>query len=131
HALDAAGKERGRAPSRTTLAKHLRYLHSCLEEAIPRYLAANPVEQLHRSRIPKPASDKWDYFTDDELVRLWASFRRRQDLLGEYLCKIAVVTGMRLGELSALKCGDINLDKHLVHVQRQYTPRIGIVTPKS
>jgi hypothetical protein len=39
HALDAAGKERGRSPSRTTLAKHLRYLHACLEEAIPRYLA--------------------------------------------------------------------------------------------
>jgi integrase len=131
HALDSAGKERGRAPSRTTLAKHLRYLHACLEEAIPRYLASNPVDQIHKSRKPKAASDKWDYFTDEELTRLWDSFRRREDLLGEYLCKIAVTTGMRLGELSALQRGDINLEKNLVHVQRQYTPRIGLVTPKS
>jgi hypothetical protein len=31
-------------PSATTLAKHLRYLHACLSEAVPRYLASNPVD---------------------------------------------------------------------------------------
>jgi integrase len=131
HALTKAGTERGTTPTPTTLAKHLRYLHACLEEAVPRYLPANPVDLLPKGRKPKPRSDKWDYFTDEELPRLWASFKRREDMLGLYLCKTAVTTGMRLGELSGLQRGDVDLNKRVVNVRRTYTAGVGITTPKS
>jgi integrase len=131
HALTTAGAERGRTPTPTTLAKHLRYLHACLEEAVPRYLLANPVDLLPKGRKPRARSDKWDYFTDDELPRLWASFEWREDTLGLYLSKAAVTTGMRLGELTALQRGDVDITKRLVNVWRTYTAGVGITTPKS
>ena len=49
--------------------------------------------------------------TDDELSRLWQSFEKREDMLGPYLCKTAVATGMRLGDLSGLQRGDVDLVK--------------------
>jgi integrase len=131
HALTEAGRERGRVPTATTLAKHLRYLRACLAEAIPRYLAANPVDLLPKGGRPKGKSDKWDYFTDDELARLWASFKRRNDPAGLHLCKAAATTGMRLGELSGLQRGDVDLARRVATVQRTYTAGIGLTTPKS
>jgi integrase len=117
HALTEAGRARGKVPTPTTLSKHLRYLHACLAEAVPRYLASNPVDLLPKGRRPRPKSDKWDYFTDDELARLWRAFEQRSDTVGLYLCKAAVTTGMRLGELSGLQRGDVDLSRRVILVQ--------------
>ncbi len=84
-----------------------------------------------RGRRPRPHSDKWDYVTDDELGRLWQSFEKREDMLGPYLCKTAVATGMRLGDLSGLQRGDVDLVKRTVTVQRTFTDGVGVTTPKS
>lgn len=131
HALTESGRERGRVPTATTLAKHLRYLHACLQEAVPRYITANPVDMLPKTRKPKPRGEKWDYFTDDELDRLWRSFEQREDTAGLYLCRAACATGMRIGELIALQRGDVDLTKRTITVQRTYSAGIGISTPKS
>src|SRR5207248_248288 len=69
--------------------------------------------------------------TDDELNRLWQSFVTREDDLGLYLCKAAVTTGLRLGELIALERKDVNLADRTVTVAKTYTPGIGITTPKN
>jgi integrase len=131
HALTESGKDRGQTPTPTTLSKHLRYLHACLQEAVPRYITSNPVDLLPKGRKPKPRSDKWDYFTDDELDQLWRSFEQRQDTAGLYLCRAACATGMRLGELSGLQRGDVDLTRRTITVQRTYSTGIGITTPKS
>jgi integrase len=125
------GEERGRPPTETTLAKHLRNLHSCFAAAVPEYVAVNPVDLLHRSVRPRVQSDRWDYFTNDELERLWRSFEKREDTFGLYLSKAAVVTGLRVGELVALQRRDVDLAKRRLIVTKTYTPRIGVSTPKS
>jgi integrase len=125
------GEERNRPPNETTLAKHLRNLHSCFAAAVPEYVAFNPVDLLHRSVRPRVESDRWDYFTNEELERLWQSFEKRNDTFGLYLSKAAVVTGLRLGELIALERRDVNLPGRLLNVSKTFTPRIGVTTPKS
>jgi integrase len=125
------GRERKRPPNDTTQAKHLRNLHSCFAAAIPEFVITNPVDLLHRSVRPRASSDAWDYFTDNELERLWSSFVKREDTLGLRISKVAVTTGLRLGELIALERRDLNLAERTLTVAKTYTPRIGVTTPKS
>ncbi|MGZ4334871.1 MAG: tyrosine-type recombinase/integrase [Gaiellaceae bacterium] len=119
-----------RKVSPTTLAKHLRHLGACLQAAkAERLIAENPVRLLAPSAKPKPTKKRPSYFTDDELKKLWP------ELAGElrisYLCRIAVATGLRLGELAALRWGDVNLANAEVLVSRTYAPGLGEKSTKS
>ena len=48
-----------------------------------------------------------------------------------YLCRVAVATGMRFGELTALRWDDINLLGDEIVVARTYTPGVGEKPTKS
>jgi integrase len=119
---------RSRQPPRevspTTLAKHLRQLGVCLEAAkAERRIGENPVRLLAASARPKVQKKRPSYFTNDELARLWPEL---EDLpVISYLCRLAVATGMRFGELAALRWGDVNLLDGDVVVSRTYVPGIG------
>lgn len=70
------------------------------------------------------------YYTDEELARLWPELAYRPVYL--YLCKTAVLTGLRLGELAALEWeGDVDLLNRELHVRQTYTSGIGVGSPKS
>ena len=69
------------------------------------------------------------YYTDDELARLWPELAYRPVYLA--LCKAAVLTGLRFGELAALEWGDLDLLNRELHVRQTYTSGIGLGTPKS
>jgi integrase len=124
-------EDRGRTITPTTVNRHYRALHACLAAAVPEYVAVNPATLLNRSFRPKAESERWDYFTDDELARLWASFEKREDTLGLYLCKIAVTTGLRIGELAALTRKDVDLKACTLTVRQAYRTGVGVSTPKS
>src|SRR4029079_3881778 len=47
------------------------------------------------------------------------------------LCKTAVGTGMRFGELAALRWSDVDLLNREVHVSRSFVDGIGEQSPKS
>jgi integrase len=114
----------------STLAKHLRNLRACLQAAVPAYLATNPVDDLHVSIRPRAGGERWDYFTDAELGKLWTQLEK-YDAVYVWLCKAAVTTGMRLGELLALRRGDVDLTRREIRVARTYTAGIGGTVPKS
>jgi integrase len=119
-----------REVSPTTLAKHLRHLGACLQAArTERLIAENPVRLLAPSAKPKAQKKRPSYFTNEELGRLWPELAGRP--LISHLCRVAVATGMRLGELAALRWSDVNLLEGEILVSRTYAPGIGEKPTKS
>jgi integrase len=119
-----------REVSPATLAKHLRQLGACLQAAIGEgYATENPVRSLHKTAKPKVAKSRPSYYTDAELARLWPELAFRPVMLA--LCKTAVGTGLRFGELSALRWNDVDLLNRELHVSRSFTDGIGETTTKS
>jgi integrase len=118
-----------RVVSQATLAKHARQLGACLQGAvIAGYAETNPVRMMHRSSKPRPEKKAPSYFTDAELLRLWPELADRPLMLA--LCKMAVGTGARLGELSALRWDDIDLLQRELHIARTWAEGFGEQTPK-
>jgi len=110
-------RERGCSPS--TRAKHLRVLGACLQAAIYyRYAGFNPVRELPPAQRPRPERKEAAYFENEELPRLFAHL---QDEPYRTLCLVALKTGMRQGELFALRWCDVDLDQAVVRVRRSYT----------
>lgn len=116
--------------SQSTLAKHLRQLGSCLGAAVSEgYAEDNPVSRLHSTRRPKVSQSAPAYFTNEELSRLWPEL---DDLpLYSYLCRVALATGMRSGELIALRWSDVSMTTNEIAVSRTYNAGIGETATKS
>jgi integrase len=116
--------------SPATLAKHLRQLGACLQAAVAEgYATENPVHDLHKTARPKVAKSRPAYYTDAELARLWPELAYRPPLLA--LCKTAVGTGARFGELAALRWTDVDLLNREVRIARSFTEGFGETSPKS
>jgi integrase len=122
---------KGRKPHKVapaTLGKHLRQLGACFQDAIPQYASDNPVRQLPKTQRPRPEDPEANYFTDTELSRLWPELAERPVYLA--LCKTAVTTGARVGELVALEWSDVDFLERTMRVKKSY--RNGRTTaPKS
>jgi integrase len=124
------GKKRDKAMSDSTQAKHLRVLGICLESAVRSgYAASNPVRKLPAGEKPRGRRKEAAYFTDAELPRLFAEFQERAGVY-RVAALLALKTGMRLGELSALRWGDLDLTAGVIHVRQSFTNG-EITTPKN
>jgi integrase len=123
--------EPAREVSPATLAKHLRQLGACLEAAqAEHYAETNAVRELPKGARPRVPKSPPTYYTDHELARLWPELGERPVYAA--LCKAAVLTGCRFGELAALTWADLDLLGRELHVARTYTAGIGVVPlPKS
>jgi integrase len=145
HAKDAFGRERvrrigaediarfngmlrERGCSSSTRAKHLRVLGACLQAAVFfRYADSNAVRELPPAQRPRPERKEAAYFENRELPRLF------DYLNGEpykTLSLVALKTGMRQGELIALRWGDVDLDDAVARVRSSYTGGM-LGTPKN
>lgn len=92
-------RERGCSPS--TRAKHLRVLGACLQAAVfYRYADSNAVRELPPAQRPRTERKEAAYFENHELPRLFAHLRSEPF---RTLCLVALKTGMRQGELLALR----------------------------
>src|SRR5438034_6889718 len=119
-------RERGCSPS--TRAKHLRVLGACLQAAVfYRYADSNPVRELPPAQRPRPERKEAAYFENEELPRL---FEHLNDEPYRTLCLVALKTGMRQGELLALRWTDVDLEEAVVRVRRSRTGGT-IGTPKN
>jgi integrase len=119
-------RERGCSPS--TRAKHLRVLGACLQAAVfYRYADSNAVRELPPAQRPRPERKEAAYFENDELPRLFANLREEPY---RTLCLVALKTGMRQGELLALRWDDVDLDQAVVRVRSSFTGGT-IGTPKN
>jgi integrase len=115
--------------SAATQLRHLRVLHACLGVAARRGLVArNPVDGLEPSEKP-PAPEKLPtYFTDAELARLWPALDNEEKHPPVYanLCRVALTSGVRQGELLGLTWGDVELLERELTIQRSYVQGLGL-----
>src|SRR5205809_555 len=119
-------RERGCSPS--TRAKHLRVLGACLQAAVSyRYADSNAVRELPPAQRPRPERKEAAYFENNELPRLFTHLRSEPF---RTLCLVALKTGMRQGELLALRWDDVDLEQAVIRVRSSYTGGT-IGTPKN
>jgi len=110
-------RERGCSPS--TRAKHLRVLGACLQAAVfYRFTDSNPVRELPPAQRPRPERKEAAYFENSELPRLFAHLKAEPY---RSLCLVALKTGMRQGELVALRWSDVDLDGAVARVRSSFT----------
>lgn len=106
--------------SPTTLAKHLRHASTFFEWCVAENLMReNPAKRLPKGSRPKPRKRRPAYFTDAELARLWPELAKRPVYVA--LCKLAVTTGMRHGELAGLRWSDVDFLSGELHLRSQFT----------
>jgi len=112
--------------SNRTLQKYLVTLHGIFKRATRVYgLPRNPVANVERPRLPRRAGI--DVFSREEVMALVRAAESERD---GALYLTAAFTGLRLGELLALRWGDVDFDSDAIRVERSYTAgREG--TPKS
>jgi len=110
-----AKKRREGKLSLTSIGYHLRVMKTILKRAIIwGYLANNPAEYVEKLRVERKEMD----FLNIEEIRL---FLKNVDKEYHPLFLTAVLTGMRRGELLALKWSDINWATGQIHVRRSLT----------
>jgi integrase len=117
---------RERKPSNRTLQKYLVTLHGISKRATRVYgLPHNPVAQVERPRLPRRAGI--DVFSHEEVMALVREAENEQD---GALYLTAAFTGLRLGELLALRWEDVDFEADTIRVRRNWTAG-GEGTPKS
>jgi integrase len=122
------GALRDRGCSASTRAKHLRVLGACLQAAVSyRYADSNPVRELPSAQRPRPERKEAAYFENAELPGLFNHLT-----LEPYrtICLIALKTGMRQGELIALRWCDVDLGDAVIRVRQSLTGGV-LSTPKN
>lgn len=123
--MNTAMREAGLSDS--TRAKHLRVLNGCLKAASRRYGARNPFDRIERNERPTVVKKESAYFEDAELPPLFAQV---PEGLYRTMFLVALKTGMRQGELSALQWGDVDLLGAEITVRRNFTAG-RVTTPKN
>ena len=119
-------REKGCSPS--TRAKHLRVLGACLQAAVfYRYAESNPVRELPPAQRPRPERKEAAYFENEELPRLFGHLHEEPY---RTFCLVALKTGMRQGEVLALRWCDVDLEDAVIRVRRSYTAG-SVSTPKN
>lgn len=142
--LVLALRERGQ--SDTTISKHLRHLSSCFQQGIAEdYIDVNPVSRFRAGFKLNVQPSQANYFTDGELQRLWAQLRsglphpKTKEFVVipavyPHLFRFAVATGARIGELVALRWGDVRLSDGPhgeVRIDKSWSDRYGESAPKT
>lgn len=96
------------------------------------YIDVNPVPAFSRSlrlRSPKTGSPP---FTDAEIAKLWVQLAKpKVPKVYAAICKAAVVTGARQGELIALEWDALDLTNGALQIRSTYNSIDGVIAPKS
>jgi integrase len=107
--------------SNRVIVRHLTVLHGVFRRAKRVWrLPMNPASADLVERPPVVYTNEFDTYSGDEVELLAASAASEQD---GAIFRVAAFTGLRQGELLALRWKDVDLVAGLVHVRRNYTDR--------
>jgi integrase len=112
---------------RNTVHKSMVMLHGIFKHAKrKRWIAANPCADVQRVKVDKP-SGVLNVLSVEEV---YAVARAADDEQQAALFVTAALTGLRMGELRALRWADVDFAQRAVHVRCNYTHG-RVTTPKS
>jgi integrase len=115
------------APSNRTVQKYLVILGSIFRHARRRYgLRANPMDEVERPRVRNNV--EIDVLSPEEI---WALVRAADSEQDAAIFLTAAFTGLRQGELLALRWRDVDFERRVIRVHRTYKSGNGVDTPKS
>jgi len=110
-----------RGLSSTSVRRHHALLHASLGRAVKwGLLGTNPVD---RASPPSTKPPQMNAPAVDDVIRLIEAARKKGDAVLTTAVALAAVTGIRRGELCALRWSDVDLDKGAVRVSRSLTTR--------
>jgi integrase len=120
--------------SDATVYKHVKALGSVLRAAEaeePPLIDKSPLTRKFVRDLRLRVGSGDEAYTDEELAKLWAAMStlRYKDVYVT-VCKLAVATGARQGELVALDWDDLNLTNRTLRIRRHFDPIDGLVAPK-
>jgi len=127
--------EKGDLLSPTTIVHIHSIIHKIFTDAVRwQYIMDNPIE-----RVPKPkrAKPKPNYYDTQEVSLLISKLDNveRHEIKWSTGCYIALMTGLRLAEISGLMWDDIDFKNNVLHVRRtrKYVSKTGVIidTPKT
>ncbi len=114
--------------SRRTAAKLTAILHGIYERARRAYgLTTNPVRDVSRLKLAYNP-EQYDFYSPEEVMALVRAADSEQDAA---LFLTAAFTGLRLGELLALRVRDVDFEADSIRVMGSVDIREGVGTPKS
>jgi len=127
--------EKGDLLSPTTITHIHSILHKIFTDAVRwQYILDNPIDRIPKPKRAKPAPN---FYNVDQVSNLMDALDVVEDFEIKWAtgCYIALMTGLRLAEISGLMWNDIDLTNNLIHVRRtrKYISKIGIIidTPKT
>jgi integrase len=115
-----------------TIAADLSFLSAVLKWGrharqldIPERLALEARGSLQHRGLNTRSQERTREPTDDELARLYAHWRgsARQIIDMPLMCRFALATGMRLGEICRLEAADVDADARTVVIRDRKDPR--------
>lgn len=104
-----------KALSSATVRRHLSILSSSLKQAVK--LGIITVNPCMNVSIPTARKKKLDVFNKDEYLKLEKTLCRDQDKVKATAVLLALKTGVRLGELAALRWYDIDFEEKTIMVR--------------
>lgn len=114
-----------------TVSKHLRHFGAIMQAAEDEGLIArNPVPRFKKGLRLKITKGT-EAFTDIELAKLWAAIEKRErQPVYLAICKAAVTTGARQGELIGADLDDLSLLEHKLEIRHHFDDVDGLTLPK-
>ncbi len=121
--FDVSGNDTGL--SNATIKQHHAVIHSALQKAVEwQLLFSNPADRV---RPPKVQKKEARHLDEEQATQLLYALQE-EPLKYQLFVFMDLVTGVRRGELVAIKWGDIDTEKNILHVKKAigYVPKQGM-----
>ena len=115
-------KPKDKPLSENTILHYYTTLGSMLDKAVQwDVLTRNPIDRVDRPRVPKV---KVNFLTEERTVNPLRSLKDEKNMSYRCAVLLALLCGLRLGEVGALRLSDVDFDEGTIDISRsvKYPP---------